>query len=126
FVLARYLPSGMPDPSFGDGTLGPGVVVTSLNVSDYVNALGQQPDGKVIAAGSTAGSGIIRIGLARYLNAVTTASPTQTASPSQTPTSSATRTATAAPTQSRTITSTRTSTATRTFTVAPSSTSCTN
>ncbi len=50
FALARYLPDGNLDPTFGTG----GKVTTDLNVRDHVNALVLQPDGKLVAAGTSA------------------------------------------------------------------------
>ena len=48
FALARFLPSGKLDASFGDR----GVVVTDVNRGDYIRALAIQRDGKIVAAGS--------------------------------------------------------------------------
>jgi len=63
FALARYLPDGHLDPSFGKG----GKVVTGPVGDDYnvAQALALQPDGKVIAAGSS-GPRFPAIALARY------------------------------------------------------------
>ena len=48
FALARYLPDGELDPSFGDG----GLVVTPISgVTDWLLALAVQRDGKLVAAG---------------------------------------------------------------------------
>jgi uncharacterized delta-60 repeat protein len=48
FALARYLADGELDPSFGDG----GRVVTPVsNVTDWLQVLAFQPDGKLVAAG---------------------------------------------------------------------------
>jgi uncharacterized delta-60 repeat protein len=48
FALARYLTDGELDPSFGDG----GRVVTPVsNVTDWLQVLAVQPDGKLVAAG---------------------------------------------------------------------------
>jgi uncharacterized delta-60 repeat protein len=52
FALARYTPSGRLDPSFGKG----GTVQTHFGPEHsvyYVYALAIQPDGKIVAAGST-------------------------------------------------------------------------
>jgi uncharacterized delta-60 repeat protein len=46
-AVARYLPDGRLDPSFGAG----GKVVTSLSVEDYGEAVALQPDGKIVVAG---------------------------------------------------------------------------
>lgn len=48
FALARYLPDGELDESFGDG----GQVTTPISaVTDWLLALAVQPDGKLVAAG---------------------------------------------------------------------------
>jgi uncharacterized delta-60 repeat protein len=62
FALARYLPNGSPDRSFGkDGRV----------ISDFgwrgVLALGLQPDGKLVAAGAQEIGGRPAFALARYL-----------------------------------------------------------
>lgn len=61
FALARLNPDGTPDATFGDG----GRVVTDLGGNDILLALALQPDGKVVAAGSSDGN----VALARYLAA---------------------------------------------------------
>jgi uncharacterized delta-60 repeat protein len=65
FALARYLPDGRLDPTFGVG----GQVTTDFGGSDTASALILQPDGKLVAAGSSVdpsnGSG--DFALARYL-----------------------------------------------------------
>jgi beta-propeller uncharacterized protein DUF5122 len=61
-ALARYLPDGRPDPTFGSG----GKVVTDVGPFDGVAAIALQPDGKVIAAATTGrgpGSTILRYSL---------------------------------------------------------------
>ena len=50
YTLARYLPDGSPDPSFGDG----GSVALS---GAYIRAVALQPDGKIVVAGTGGGSG---------------------------------------------------------------------
>lgn len=62
FALVRLRPNGVPDTSFGDGgrALTP---VTAGNASDSVEALALQPDGRVVAVGSSAS----KFALARYL-----------------------------------------------------------
>lgn len=61
-VLARYLPTGTLDPSFGTG----GNVETDLDPGSSL-ALALQPDGKiVVAAGSPYGTSSNRFTLARY------------------------------------------------------------
>jgi uncharacterized delta-60 repeat protein len=67
FALARYLPDGSLDPSFGDG----GLVLTDFGpYYDLALALTIQPDGKIVAAGvSYAGMSYIdpsAFALARY------------------------------------------------------------
>lgn len=52
FGVARYLPDGTPDPTFG----GDGAVETSFHrppPEDYGNALAIQPDGRIVVAGTT-------------------------------------------------------------------------
>ncbi len=52
FFLARYTSAGLADATFGTD----GVVITSIDVDfDDANALAIQPDGKIVAVGSTAG-----------------------------------------------------------------------
>jgi uncharacterized delta-60 repeat protein len=48
-LLARYLPDGAPDPSFGEG----GSVVTKVPDSSFISvaAVALQPDGKIVVAG---------------------------------------------------------------------------
>jgi uncharacterized delta-60 repeat protein len=68
FALVRYRPDGSLDQSFGSG----GVVTTAFGPSrDGANAVALQPDGKIVAAGFSNGSGPNDIGtydfaLARY------------------------------------------------------------
>jgi len=58
--LVRFLPDGRLDPTFGtDGT-----VTTDLG---FIRALLQQPDGKLVVAGSEPTSGFADLVLARYL-----------------------------------------------------------
>ena len=53
-ALARFLPSGLPDPTFGAG----GRVVTALSpYNEAALAVAVQPDGKIVVAGYTYGSG---------------------------------------------------------------------
>jgi uncharacterized delta-60 repeat protein len=63
FALARYLPDGSLDPTFGVG----GTVTTDFTNDvggvDAAHALALQPDGKLVAAGGSAGG----FALARYL-----------------------------------------------------------
>jgi uncharacterized delta-60 repeat protein len=59
FALARYLPDGTLDPSFGSG----GKVTTDLlGFDDQAFALARQPDGKLVAAGEAGAD----FALARY------------------------------------------------------------
>lgn len=63
FALARFTSSGVLDATFGAG----GKVLTNFTSGyDAVYAVGIQADGKVVAAGTAAGSGG-RIAVARYL-----------------------------------------------------------
>lgn len=63
FALARYLPTGAPDPAFDtDGRLN-----TSFNGNSFANALAVQSNGKIIAAGAvTFGIDGSNFALARY------------------------------------------------------------
>ena len=58
FALARYLPDGRLDPSFGAG--GKVTTDTTGDGNDGANALTLQPDGRILAAGS-------RFNVVRYL-----------------------------------------------------------
>ncbi len=63
FAIARYLPDGSLDASFGTG----GIVVTDLGGDDRANAVAVQPDGGILVAGSgwrTSGAG--EFALVRY------------------------------------------------------------
>ena len=64
FILARYTSDGALDASFGAG----GIVTTDLGALDIPKALLFQPDGKIVAAGTThsTGQSITPIGMARY------------------------------------------------------------
>ena len=63
FALARYLPDGALDPSFGSG----GRVITPISgAPDHVWDLVVQPDGKLVAAGWSFFAGEPRFALARY------------------------------------------------------------
>ncbi len=60
FALARYIPSGQLDNSFGSG----GKVTTSLgNTTAGISAIALQSDGKIVAVGTAAGNLVV----ARYL-----------------------------------------------------------
>lgn len=52
FAIARYMPDGSLDPSFGAG----GVVTTAVGDYSSASAVVLQPDGKIIAAGTTLAS----------------------------------------------------------------------
>jgi len=62
FALARYDVSGHLDPSFGDS----GIVVTGFGVMDSAQDLAIQPDGKIVAIGSSCAGSTCSIALARY------------------------------------------------------------
>ncbi|MGH9034911.1 MAG: delta-60 repeat domain-containing protein, partial [Acidimicrobiia bacterium] len=71
FILARYLPDGSPDPTFGVG----GVVTTDFGDGSYDDAyaLVLQPDGRILLGGystSAGGPGVLfgadQLALARY------------------------------------------------------------
>ena len=59
FALARYLPNGSLDPTFG----GDGKVTTDVGANAH-GASALQPDGKIVAAGEST----IGFALARYLS----------------------------------------------------------
>jgi uncharacterized delta-60 repeat protein len=65
FALARYLPSGAFDTSFGSG----GVVYTSFvsGGSQVCNSIAIQSNGDIVAAGTLLYTGISRFAVARYL-----------------------------------------------------------
>jgi uncharacterized delta-60 repeat protein len=69
FALARYIPDGSLDPSFGTG----GEVTTNLGNTDSIAGLAVQADGKIVAAGTDAivspglGSSNPVFAVARYL-----------------------------------------------------------
>lgn len=48
-ALARFLPTGLPDSSFGSH----GTSLTSFYADDIVNAVALQPDGKIVVCGQT-------------------------------------------------------------------------
>jgi len=68
FALARYLPNGALDPSFGSN----GTVLTDFGFGsgseDYPSALALQPDGKIVVAGYSIAGGSHDFALARYLS----------------------------------------------------------
>jgi uncharacterized delta-60 repeat protein len=53
FAVVRYNANGSPDAAFGNN----GVVTTGLAGSDHLGDVAIQPDGKIVAAGSTYSSG---------------------------------------------------------------------
>ncbi len=64
FALARYLPNGTLDPTFG----GDGKVTTDFGgVNDWASALALQPDGKIVVAGRSDARGNEGLALVRYL-----------------------------------------------------------
>jgi uncharacterized delta-60 repeat protein len=62
FGLARYLPSGALDPTFGSG----GETRTELGWSSWPSGVVLQPDGKIVVAGQTTLGAIQVFALARY------------------------------------------------------------
>lgn len=66
FALVRYTPDGSLDPSFGEG----GIVQTAFSGYDYLSGIVVQPDGKVVATGTSFGPGhgidFETMALARY------------------------------------------------------------
>jgi uncharacterized delta-60 repeat protein len=64
-ALARYLPSGLVDPSFGQGGK---VVVDAGSMQESIRALVLQPDGAIVAAGRTNGEKRGDLLLARFLS----------------------------------------------------------
>jgi uncharacterized delta-60 repeat protein len=67
FALVRLLPNGTPDANFGSA--GTGKVTTGFGYYDYLNAVTLQPDGKILAVGTSGND----MALARYLVTVATA-----------------------------------------------------
>ncbi len=69
FAVARYLPDGAPDLSFGKGGAARATFEPGLP-SDYANALALQEDGKIVVAGtarfSFSAPNPARFALARY------------------------------------------------------------
>ena len=64
FLLARFNSNGSPDTSFGNA----GQITTAFGTADdHLHAILLQPDGKIIAAGSTSNGTNTGIALARYL-----------------------------------------------------------
>ena len=62
FALVRYLPNGDLDESFGTG----GIVTTSFGPFDEARALVREPDGRLVAAGSSFTGEAFEFALARY------------------------------------------------------------
>lgn len=68
FALARYLPDGSLDPSFGSGGIAKTAFIdvsTCDECGDTASAVALQPDGKIVAAGQTC-QGPCAFALARY------------------------------------------------------------
>jgi len=63
-ALARYLPNGSLDPSFGDGGKVTGWKVSSPGWAIFPSAMTIQPNGRIVAAGDW---DIFRLGFARFL-----------------------------------------------------------
>jgi uncharacterized delta-60 repeat protein len=64
FALARYLPNGALDPSFGSG----GKVITDFSGrSDIIRGIALQTDGRIVAAGASALDFSFDFALAQYL-----------------------------------------------------------
>jgi uncharacterized delta-60 repeat protein len=63
FALVRYEPDGALDARFGEG----GVALTAVGSYSSAYALALQPDGRILAAGSSTGSPGSQFTLARYL-----------------------------------------------------------
>lgn len=64
FAIVRYLPTGVPDPTYGDG----GVVVTTDGFDGDPTSARLQPDGKLVAVGTSPPDdlGIPGFAVARY------------------------------------------------------------
>jgi uncharacterized delta-60 repeat protein len=62
FALVRYLPNGDLDERFGDD----GIVTTTFGPYDEARALVREPDGRLVAAGSTFTGEAFEFALARY------------------------------------------------------------
>ncbi len=62
FVLVRYRPNGALDDGFGDG----GIVTTAFGPFDEARALVRDPDGRIVAAGSSFTGETFETALARY------------------------------------------------------------
>jgi len=63
FSIARLLPNGAPDPSWGAG----GVATTPLSKFAYAKDVAVQPDGKVVAVGEAPGPENEDFAIVRYL-----------------------------------------------------------
>ncbi|MFM8415828.1 MAG: delta-60 repeat domain-containing protein, partial [Planctomycetota bacterium] len=64
FMLARYLPDGTLDPTFGPG--GRGWVDNDLGADDAILGVAIQPDGKIVAAGTSGNGPAADFVVARY------------------------------------------------------------
>jgi uncharacterized delta-60 repeat protein len=89
FALVRYGADGIIDTSFGTSTSDPGRVMTDFRALpdgrrsiDYLNAILLQPDGKIVAAGTTTSpSGDSNFALVRYYGTPPPAAPPGTTPP---------------------------------------------
>lgn len=63
FTLARYLPNGTLDPSFGFG----GIVITDSSLTDDLRAVVIQPDGKIVVGGNSGPPNLGQFTVVRYL-----------------------------------------------------------
>ena len=63
-ALARYLPNGLIDPSFGQGGK---VIVDAGSMQESIRGLALQPDGAIVAAGRTSGEKRGDLVMARFL-----------------------------------------------------------
>jgi len=121
FALVRYDASGMPDPTFGSG----GIVTTPIGTgADEAAAVLIQPNGGIVAAGSSASGGTTGFALARYLSlsGTTTSTSTVTTTSSTTPTTSSSTTLLATTTTSSTVTTTSLTPSTSTTTLGATTT----
>lgn len=62
-ALARFLPNGAPDPSFGGGD---GRVTTDLGATDYAFDVALQKDGRIVVAGERDQADASQVAVVRY------------------------------------------------------------
>ena len=62
FGLVRLLTDGTPDPTFGTN----GIVITNFGGSEEIRGLAIQPDGRIVAVGSSVSTAGRRFAVARY------------------------------------------------------------